>query len=69
MGIDDPEQDSPPPKAVERSAGWSGTVNPSSAHELEVGPGPDGQGSQPRLIRARTMIPATIANPSTVFAV
>jgi|GEM_PF-6826990 len=69
MGIDGLAQDSPPPKAVERSTGWSGTVNSSSTHELEVGPGPDGQGSQPRLIRARTMIPATIANPSAVFAV
>jgi hypothetical protein len=28
-GIDGPPQDSPPPKAVERSAGWRRTVDPS----------------------------------------
>ena len=34
-GIDGPPQDSPPPKAVERSAGRRGTVDPSPFHTLE----------------------------------
>jgi len=34
-GIDGPPQDSPPPKAVERSAGWRRTIDSSPVHKQE----------------------------------